>query len=424
MWVDELFHSSSSFLKKRQVNVEHNKDQAQNQADYFMSKDGGDSGILIIDNQGTVMRANRFIENILGYTSTELENRKLVDFVFEKSSNNANTSTATSWYGLHRNGTEIPLTLRWIDFESDHDSLVMVFILPMTETLEKNILKKRSSDQLQINEHLKKRFKKKAEQLEKMVSQLKKTIKDFQKQTQHRKHLETRLKRRKQLLHAVVRHFPDVSLFLLNERNELRSLKAPGKTSRKLPSAFFSAELMEELKKSFSGVITSTEVVNEENVYSVVASPFKDENGLIEYSLIIVRNISERKILESRISKVLVKEKEFDSLKAQSVMMNMLSHKLRTPLSTILAAVFLLENYSTTEFNQEKEVLMTKIRRAVQNMTVLLNELDVFNRDNEEKEAAGKEGRIEQKKQENSDTPFLHVIKNNNDNNSLSVPPQ
>jgi PAS domain S-box-containing protein len=421
MWVDGLFHSSPGLMKRRQLNVESTNDQEPNHTNNSASiNNEANSGILLIDKEGKIVKANRLIENILGYASSELENRSLVDFVFEKSLNL--TSSITAWYALHKSGTEIPVTIRWSDFQSDHDPLIMAFVLPIINS-EKSISKQRSSDQAEVNEHLKKRLKHKAGQLEKMVSQLKKSIKDFQKQAVLKKHLEARLKKRKQLLHAVVRHFPDVSLFLLNERNQLRSLKAPGKTYLKLPPGLFSKELMEELKKSRGGETVSTEVVIAENVYSVVASPFRDENELVEYSLIIVRNISERKILESRISKVLVKDKEFDSLKAQAGMMNALSHKLRTPLSTILAAVFLLENYSNAEFNQEKEVLMSKIRRAVQNMTVLLNELDIFNRDNEERKAAGKEGRMEHKNLENSDAPFLHVIKNNDDN-SLSVPPQ
>ena len=51
----------------------------------------------------------------------------------------------------------------------------------------------------------------------------------------------------------------------------------------------------------------------------------------------------------------------------------MASHEFRTPLSTILTSVFLLENYSGDDYEQEKLSYIDKIKRAVHSLTDLLN---------------------------------------------------
>ena len=59
-------------------------------------------------------------------------------------------------------------------------------------------------------------------------------------------------------------------------------------------------------------------------------------------SLSSYRNITDRKKLENNLFKALEKEKELNLLMSQFV--TMASHKFRTPFSTILSSVFLLEN--------------------------------------------------------------------------------
>lgn len=80
--------------------------------------------------------------------------------------------------------------------------------------------------------------------------------------------------------------------------------------------------------------------------------------------------------LEAVLAQILEKEKDAEILRSKSQFINRSSHKLRTPLSTILTAVFLLENYTGADFQKEKPVLLDRIRNAVQNIVTLLNDLD------------------------------------------------
>jgi PAS domain S-box-containing protein len=412
-WWKELVNLSVEFFTT-QLNINsYKKNESSSELDDLIAVKNTDSGIIFLDKNGRILKANTIMENMVGFTLAEMKGRKLTDFVFEKSAS-GDVHAATTWYALHQDGTQLAVTVKWMNFQSNRDPFTMAFISPLLEDKKST---SRLYDLRQINEHVKRRLKQKAEQLEQVVDKMKRIILDQQKEEGKKKRLEARFRKRKQLLKEVVRQFPDVSLFLWNERHKLKSLKFKDDASID-QSSFLSQELLEQLNKSLLGETVSAEIVNDDRVFSVVASPLQNEDGLIDYSLVIIRNISDRKILEKRISKVLGKEKELELLNSQSKLINVLSHKLRTPLSTILAAVFLLENYSITELNQEKDVLMEKVKRAVQTMTHLLNELDGF----DGKEKVGKEVGLERKDPAGSTTPFLYVLKNNKDTDSLSNP--
>jgi signal transduction histidine kinase len=76
--------------------------------------------------------------------------------------------------------------------------------------------------------------------------------------------------------------------------------------------------------------------------------------------------------MEEELLRALEKERELGELKSRFV--TMASHEFRTPLSTILSSVFLLENFSSEQLDQSKSTHFSRIKRAVNNMTTILNE--------------------------------------------------
>src|SRR5690606_13308180 len=70
--------------------------------------------------------------------------------------------------------------------------------------------------------------------------------------------------------------------------------------------------------------------------------------------------------------KALENERELGELKSRFV--TIASHEFRTPLSTILSSLFLLENYGDYEYDQAKTTHISRIKRAVNNMTSILND--------------------------------------------------
>ncbi|GGK85396.1 ATP-binding protein [Rufibacter glacialis] len=72
------------------------------------------------------------------------------------------------------------------------------------------------------------------------------------------------------------------------------------------------------------------------------------------------------------IEKALQKEKELNELKSRFV--TTASHEFRTPLSTVLSSASIISRYKTTEEDDKRLKHVERIKSAVQNLTVILND--------------------------------------------------
>ncbi|WP_207431536.1 hybrid sensor histidine kinase/response regulator [Sabulibacter ruber] len=75
---------------------------------------------------------------------------------------------------------------------------------------------------------------------------------------------------------------------------------------------------------------------------------------------------------QQEIEKALQKEKELNELKSRFV--TTASHEFRTPLSTVLSSASIIARYKTTEEDQKRLKHVDRIKSAVQNLTVILND--------------------------------------------------
>jgi len=95
--------------------------------------------------------------------------------------------------------------------------------------------------------------------------------------------------------------------------------------------------------------------------------------GDLEVALERLKTTNESlRLMEVNLLKALEKERELGELKSRFV--TTASHEFRTPLSTILSSLFLLENYGREEYEQAKAAHISRIKRAVNNMTSILND--------------------------------------------------
>lgn len=78
------------------------------------------------------------------------------------------------------------------------------------------------------------------------------------------------------------------------------------------------------------------------------------------------------KQMEEELLQALEKERELGELKSRFV--TTASHEFRTPLSTILSSVFLLENFTGDQYEISKGTHFKRIKRSVNNMTAILND--------------------------------------------------
>ncbi|MBW8002926.1 MAG: PAS domain-containing sensor histidine kinase [Planctomycetes bacterium] len=94
------------------------------------------------------------------------------------------------------------------------------------------------------------------------------------------------------------------------------------------------------------------------NAYlNITTSPILDENGEVKGSVHIVRDITEQKLAEKKLTEANVKLKEYNKLKDEFI--STTSHELRTPLSIIMGAIRLvLDEIPGKIVSEQREVLV------------------------------------------------------------------
>ncbi len=108
------------------------------------------------------------------------------------------------------------------------------------------------------------------------------------------------------------------------------------------------------------------------------AALIQDKKGAITGTVVIFREISDRKQVEAAIRQQLEQEKKLNQLQNQII--HTVSHEYRTPLSTILLCSQLLEN-NVELLNKEKQLRNCQtIKNSVMHMIGLLEDIQTFNK--------------------------------------------
>ena len=96
------------------------------------------------------------------------------------------------------------------------------------------------------------------------------------------------------------------------------------------------------------------------------------EQKVTERTKVLQEALSELENSKEKLSKALTKEKELNDLKSRFV--TMASHEFRTPLSTILSSVSLIDKYKTEGEDDKRKKHVDRIKSSVTNMTFILND--------------------------------------------------
>jgi signal transduction histidine kinase len=126
------------------------------------------------------------------------------------------------------------------------------------------------------------------------------------------------------------------------------------------------------LRRAFHGENVVFEGRGGDRYYNVKAIPLREKDGGINEVLCVFEDVTEQRKMQEGLLAALDREKELGELKSRFV--TMASHEFRTPLTAILASTFLLESYSGDDYNREKVVHTSRIKRSVNNLTNILNE--------------------------------------------------
>ncbi len=102
-----------------------------------------------------------------------------------------------------------------------------------------------------------------------------------------------------------------------------------------------------------------------------VIVPITDASGHTTHWMAIQRDVTERKQLEEEILKALAKERELSDLKSRFI--STTSHEFRTPLTTIMSSVEILDYFKNSE--EEEKELFQQVYESIQHMTRLLDDV-------------------------------------------------
>ncbi|MBI1767573.1 MAG: HAMP domain-containing histidine kinase [Bacteroidetes bacterium] len=200
------------------------------------------------------------------------------------------------------------------------------------------------------------------------LSEIERLRRELQTEIDERRTLEKKLANRKRLQELVLRNFPETRIFVFDQ--DFKNLLSEGAP----PDPFlpFNDDLVMKLRKTFEGEGVHCEVSFSGRFYHVTTVPLASGGNPVKIILCVVRDFTERKAMEEGLVNALKKERELGELKSRFV--TMASHEFRTPLTMILSSTFLIEKTSPENYETEKMVHTNRIKRAVNNLTLILNE--------------------------------------------------
>lgn len=236
-----------------------------------------------------------------------------------------------------------------------------------------------------LNAELEQSVKQQTEKLITALANAEKINHDLQIQIQKRREIEQKLIKIQRLYDTVVHNFPDGVIGVLNRdmkyvlidgkelnKIDLHALGLIGQDTSDNKTPESEEGTLSKVRKAFTGEYVSFETEAKEQFYHISAVPLHDANNQISEILCVLKNVTEKNRLQSGLMKALEKEKELSELKSRFV--TMACHEFKTPLATILSSSFLLENYSGEDFEKEKAIHTNRIKRSVNNLTMILNE--------------------------------------------------
>lgn len=322
-------------------------------------------GLVVTNQRGEIVLVNPRLENLFGYQKEELIG-KTIEVLLPKKFRGSHVSQRDKYIekpkqramgqgidlrGCRKNGEEFPVEISLNYFKKEGETFVMGLITDISER------KKMADELVRLNQNLEETVRQRTEQL-----------------------------RISERLHsAIAQNFPDgiISVFdrdlryILAEGKELRKL---GITGKKLLGTRYIDRLPKEIQKDVETLLTnvltgqkgSIEFELRKNFYVIDAVPLLENDGTVENILVVERNITKQKRTEQEMLNALDKEKQLNELKSRFV--SMASHEFRTPLSTVLSSVSLIDKYKEEKDHDKRHKHVNRIKSAVHHLTSILND--------------------------------------------------
>lgn len=340
-------------------------DEAQRSMLYELLFDSGIEGVIISDQSGRIEMANRRAADIFGYTLKEFQGLLVDELVprpkranhvhlrksYSDNPHKRPMGVGSNLSGVRKDGTEVPVEVSLNYFQEKDQVKVLALIMDVSV--------RRAQEE---------------------------RIKKFNRELEQKVEIRTRdLKASQQLYQVIARNYPNGTINVFDRSFnyifvEGEEMYKSGITSERLVGKNYLDRVPKEVRSQIKEHLTSVldgenatfEIEVNDQVYLINTVGLLDDSGVIDRILLVEQNITARKQAEVKLENALEKEKSLNELKSRFV--SMASHEFRTPLSTVLSSLSLIEKYDALGEGKKKDKHYQRIRNSVRQLTSILND--------------------------------------------------
>lgn len=350
-------------------------------------------GIIISNKKGEIVMANPRSLEQFGYKDIGLVGKQIELLIPDRFTprhghyrneyynelHNRPMGKGLSLFAKRRDSTEFPVEISLSSFKIKDQLYVISFIIDITE-------RKKQEDIInQVNEELEERVEIRTKELAEANFTLAEVNSSLQEEMEVRAKVEDALRDSQRLYSTIARNFPNGMICVIDK--SMRTVFIDGKELQELnlkrdeltgmpvgALPFWKGEpiVADQMQKVFNWESISLDFEHNERNYNLISVPLPDAKGFVKEALIVVQNITELKNAEKEILLSLEKEKSLNEMKSKFV--SIASHEFRTPLSTILSSVSLLEKYNKPEDAEKRAKHIDRVKSSVKNLTEILND--------------------------------------------------
>ncbi len=333
---------------------------------YKLIFESSTEGILVCNKEGEIKMVNESITRIFGYEKEELIDNKIEillpneykkshvqnRYSYSKRPERKQMGAGRDLFGLKKNGDKFPIEISLNHMTIEGEFFVMALLTDITT---------RKNQEIAIHDL--------NAELELKVDERTKKLKENQ-----------------VLFSLIAKNFPNGIICVLNKELKFTFAEGEELTKSGIKSKFLleksyldsfnkenRKEVEEKLARAFRGEVVSFDINKRSSVYQAHVVPLIYEtDSEVSQILIVENNVTKIKSIEEKMKQSLQKEKELSELKSQFV--SMASHEFRTPLSTILSSISLIEKYDQLGNDEKKKSHFEKVKKNIRNLTSMLND--------------------------------------------------
>lgn len=357
-------------------------------------------GIVITDRFGIINAINPFALNELGYSKNELVGKKIEILIPERFREMHNgyheayhhkpinrlMAAGKDLFARRKNGTEIAVEISLSNYILQDEQFVVAFINNVT------LHKKAEAKIKKLNEELEATVETRTREFNKALTLLKAGQATIKKAILFQKAL---LDNAGAMIIAtdkkgVIKFFnPEASIKLGYRKNEVIDKITPIHFHDKTEIELIRNACLEKfgtlIPGEFEVLLTWTKKnINEARQYtyvrkngttfpvSLTITTVRNGNGRVIGYMGVAFDVTEQKQKDEALYKLLEKEKDLSELKSRFI--TMASHEFRTPLSTVLSSAYLIEKYTKTADQLQREKHLRRITSSVSMLTDILND--------------------------------------------------